>query len=156
MIVVEGYMDVVALAQFGVRNAVATLGTSVGSAHMDRIFRHVSQVVFCFDGGRRRTGCGPASTAMPACRHARRTPGTISCSSLRVKTRTPIRSEGAEGFRQRTVNAKTLSDFVFELAGEGLDLSTTDHKACMPTKPALHTAIAQGLAAIRTGSAPCR
>ncbi|MEQ9567903.1 MAG: DNA primase, partial [Pseudomonadales bacterium] len=43
LIVVEGYMDVVALAQFGVRNAVATLGTSVGSAHMDRIFRHVSQ-----------------------------------------------------------------------------------------------------------------
>ncbi len=50
MIVVEGYMDVVALAQFGIRNAVATLGTAVNKEHVKTIFRSVDRVVFCFDG----------------------------------------------------------------------------------------------------------
>ena len=50
LIVVEGYMDVISLYQFGIRNAVATLGTAVTSAHLDKLFRHVSKIVFCFDG----------------------------------------------------------------------------------------------------------
>lgn len=129
LIVVEGYMDVVALAQFGVRNAVATLGTSVGSAHMDRIFRHVSKVVFCFDGD--NAGRTAAQRALDAC-----LPAMLDGRQARFlflpEGEDPdsiVRSEGAKGFQERTDNAKTLSDFVFELAGEGLDLSTTDHKA---------------------------
>ena len=47
---VEGYMDVIALAQFGIHYAVATLGTSVGKPHLELLFRRVEQVVFCFDG----------------------------------------------------------------------------------------------------------
>ncbi|MGB0637331.1 MAG: DNA primase [Gammaproteobacteria bacterium] len=50
LIVVEGYMDVISLYQFGIRNSVATLGTAVTSAHLDKLFRHVSKIVFCFDG----------------------------------------------------------------------------------------------------------
>ncbi|MDH3355677.1 MAG: DNA primase, partial [Chromatiales bacterium] len=50
LIVVEGYMDVVALAQFGVRNAVATLGTAVTEPHLNQLFRTCSEVIFCFDG----------------------------------------------------------------------------------------------------------
>ncbi len=129
LIVVEGYMDVVALAQFGVRNAVATLGTSVGSAHMDRIFRHVSQVVFCFDGD--AAGRSAAQRALDAC-----LPTMLDGRQARFlflpegeDPDTIVRSEGAEGFQKRIANAKTLSDFVFELAGEGLDLTTADHKA---------------------------
>jgi len=129
LIVVEGYMDVVALAQFGVRNAVATLGTSVGSAHMDRIFRHVSQVVFCFDGD--AAGRTAAQRALDAC-----LPAMLDGRQARFlflpegeDPDTVIRSEGAEGFQRRAANAKTLSDFVFELAGEGLNLSNADHKA---------------------------
>lgn len=129
LIVVEGYMDVVALAQFGVRNAVATLGTSVGPAHMDRIFRHVSQVIFCFDGD--AAGRNAAQRALDAC-----LPAMLDGRQARFlflpegeDPDTIVRSEGADGFQQRIASAKTLSDFVFELAGEGLDLSTADHKA---------------------------
>ncbi|MFP5431479.1 MAG: toprim domain-containing protein, partial [Gammaproteobacteria bacterium] len=50
LLVVEGYMDVVALAQFGIRNAVATLGTAVTDEHIAKLFRHTSDLVFCFDG----------------------------------------------------------------------------------------------------------
>ena len=50
IVVVEGYMDVIALAQFGIHYAVATLGTSVGKPHLELLFRRVEQVVFCFDG----------------------------------------------------------------------------------------------------------
>ena len=49
-IVVEGYMDVVALAQHGVGNAVATLGTATTGVHVQKLLRQVDRVVFCFDG----------------------------------------------------------------------------------------------------------
>jgi DNA primase len=50
MLVVEGYMDVIALAQAGISYAVATLGTATSTEHLERIFRVVPEVVFCFDG----------------------------------------------------------------------------------------------------------
>lgn len=52
LIVVEGYMDVVALAQHNITYAVATLGTATGAEHIERLFRTVNDVVFCFDGDR--------------------------------------------------------------------------------------------------------
>ncbi|MEK7758184.1 MAG: toprim domain-containing protein, partial [Pseudomonadota bacterium] len=51
-LVVEGYMDVVALAQYGLDYAVATLGTATTRDHLERLFRYVPEVVFCFDGDR--------------------------------------------------------------------------------------------------------
>ena len=52
ILVVEGYMDVVALAQFDINYAVATLGTATTPEHLERIFRVVPEVIFCFDGDR--------------------------------------------------------------------------------------------------------
>ena len=52
VMVVEGYMDVVALAQFGIDFAVATLGTATTRDHLERLFRHAPEVIFCFDGDR--------------------------------------------------------------------------------------------------------
>ncbi|HAU14501.1 MAG TPA: DNA primase, partial [Gammaproteobacteria bacterium] len=49
-VVVEGYMDVIALAQFGIPYAVATLGTATSEEHLKRLFRIVPSVLFCFDG----------------------------------------------------------------------------------------------------------
>ena len=51
-IVVEGYMDVVALAQHGVGNAVATLGTATTATHVQKLLRQVDRIVYCFDGDR--------------------------------------------------------------------------------------------------------
>ncbi len=50
IVVVEGYMDVIALAQHGINYAVATLGTATSETHLERLFRHVPEVIFCFDG----------------------------------------------------------------------------------------------------------
>jgi DNA primase len=55
VLVVEGYMDVVALAQFGVGNAVATLGTATTVDHIHKLFRQTDRIVFCFDGDRAGT-----------------------------------------------------------------------------------------------------
>ena len=49
-LIVEGYMDVIALAQMGIRNAVATLGTATSAQHLTKLFRLVPEVIFCFDG----------------------------------------------------------------------------------------------------------
>ncbi|NIP82922.1 MAG: DNA primase, partial [Gemmatimonadetes bacterium] len=68
LIVVEGYMDVVALAQHGIRNAVATLGTAATEAHLEQLFRVSQDVVFCFDGDEagRRAAWRALETALPA------------------------------------------------------------------------------------------
>ena len=50
LLMVEGYMDVIALAQFGIHNAVATLGTALTEHHLSKIFRYTTEIVFCFDG----------------------------------------------------------------------------------------------------------
>ena len=129
LIVVEGYMDVVALAQYNIRNAVATLGTSVGAAHMERIFRHVSQVVFCFDGD--NAGRSAARRALDAC-----LPAMIDGRQARFlflpegeDPDSVVRAEGIEGFGDRVANAVPLSDFVFELAASDLKLDSADHRA---------------------------
>ena len=50
VLVVEGYMDVVSLAQHGISNAVATLGTATTSFHIQKLIRYTSEIIFCFDG----------------------------------------------------------------------------------------------------------
>ena len=71
--VVEGYMDVLALAGHGVTNAVATLGTAVTGNHLETIFRHIPEVIFCFDGDEagRRAGWRALETTLPVLRDGR-------------------------------------------------------------------------------------
>ncbi|MFM1892488.1 MAG: hypothetical protein RLZ44_1565, partial [Pseudomonadota bacterium] len=73
LLVVEGYMDVVALAQFGIRYAVATLGTATTAEHLEKLFRSVPEVVFCFDGDRagRDAAWKALETALPLLREGR-------------------------------------------------------------------------------------
>ncbi len=69
VLVVEGYMDVVALAQWGFGNAVATLGTACTAEHVQKLFRHTDHVVFSFDGDAagRRAACRPSTTPTATC-----------------------------------------------------------------------------------------
>ncbi|MGA0840942.1 MAG: toprim domain-containing protein, partial [Pseudomonadales bacterium] len=70
LIVVEGYMDVVALAQSGVANAVATLGTAATPEHFHKLYRYTEEVVCCFDGdnaGRKAAWRAPGSGAWQGC-----------------------------------------------------------------------------------------
>lgn len=65
IIIVEGYMDVIALFQHGINNAVATLGTATSSAHIKLLLRHSKKLIFCFDGD--LAGRNAAKTAMETC-----------------------------------------------------------------------------------------
>jgi DNA primase len=129
LIVVEGYMDVVALFQHGVTQAVATLGTATTPDHAELLFRNAADVYFCFDGdeaGRRAAGKAMDSI-LPRMRDGRQAfflflpegedPDTI------------VRSEGADGFSQRLQQATPLSQFFFDSLSDVIDLRTLDGKA---------------------------
>ncbi len=73
LLVVEGYMDVIALAQFGISYAVATLGTATTQQHINLLFRQVAEVIFCFDGDRagKEAAWRALETALPELRDGR-------------------------------------------------------------------------------------
>jgi DNA primase len=125
MLVVEGYMDVVALAQFGIRHAVATLGTATTPDHLEKLYRMVPTVVFSFDGDRagRDAAWKALQTALPLMRDGRQArflflPEGEDPDSL-------VRREGAEAFLARVAGAPPLSEFLLERlreqAGTGLE-----------------------------------
>ena len=129
LLVVEGYMDVVALAQFGVRNAVATLGTATTADHLEQLFRVVPEVVFCFDGDRAglQAAWRALENALPVLREGREArflflPEGEDPDSF-------IRKEGAEIFRERAANAIPFSDFLFEHLAESVDMDSIDGRA---------------------------
>ncbi|MFQ3786059.1 DNA primase [Halomonas sp. A29] len=128
VVIVEGYMDVVALAQFGIRNAVATLGTSTSEEHLARLFRMVSEVVFCFDGD--KAGRQAASRALEAV-----LPQMIDGREARFlflpegeDPDTLVRREGREAFEDRITCASPLSEFLFDQAARGRDLARVEDR----------------------------
>ena len=130
ILVVEGYMDVVALAQYGITNAVATLGTATTADHMQRLFKVVPEVVFCFDGddaGRRAAWRALEATLgnMLDGRQARFLflPQGEDPDSI-------VRAEGAESFAERIKRqAVSLDNLLFRELEAELDLATMDGRA---------------------------
>ncbi|MCP9269090.1 DNA primase [Xenorhabdus sp. XENO-1] len=126
LLVVEGYMDVVALAQFGIDYAVASLGTSTTAEHIQLLFRTTDNVVCCYDGDRagREAAWRALETALPYLNDGRQLrfmflPDGEDPDSL-------IRKEGREVFEQRMEKALTLSVFLFESLLPQVDLSTPE------------------------------
>ncbi len=129
LLVVEGYMDVVALAQFGLTEAVATLGTATTQEHLERLYRTVDEVVFCFDGDAagRRAAWRALENALPAMRDGREArflflPEGEDPDSL-------VRRLGAQAFRQKTVESVPLSQFLFESLSKQVDTASVDGRA---------------------------
>lgn len=114
ILVVEGYMDVVSLAQFGVHNAVATLGTAITESHLNTLFQQVDEVVFCFDGD--EAGQKAAWKAMEL--SLPKIQGTQSVRFLFMAAGedpdSTIRKEGLTGFQTRIDQALSLSTFLFK------------------------------------------
>lgn len=140
-IVVEGYMDVVGLTQCGVKNSVATLGTATTPAHLQRLFRAASKVVFCFDGDRagRKAAWRALEVALPFMEDGRQIkflmmPEGEDPDSL-------IRKEGQVGFEARLQDAISLDTFLFDGLMAPLDMSQMDQRAKLSTqaKPLLQT-----------------
>ena len=130
-LVTEGYMDVVALAQLGFANAVATLGTACTADHVQKLFRFTDSVVFSFDGDSagRRAARKALDAALPFATDVR----TVKFLFLPAEhdPDSYIREHGKEGFAAYVSKAVPLSRFLLEAAAEGCDMDTAEGRAHM-------------------------
>ncbi len=129
LIVVEGYMDVVALAQHGIENVVATLGTATTSQHIQQLYRCTQEVIFCFDGDRagREAAWRAAQQTIPLFKDGLEAkflflPQGEDPDSL-------IRTRGKEIFLQYVEEGDSLSNFIFSKLSEDIDIRTPSGKA---------------------------
>ncbi len=131
LLVVEGYMDVVALAQYGVNYAVATLGTATNSENLSHLLRRCKHIVFCFDGDR---------AGLQAARKAMENALPLFEDGMQLDflllpegedPDTLVRDEGKEAFEMRVNAAQPLSEFMFKIYSEGLDLRIAEHKGML-------------------------
>ncbi len=133
-LVTEGYMDVVALAQLGFANAVATLGTACTPDHVQKLFRFTDAVVFSFDGDAagRRAARKALDAALPLATDLR------SVRFLFLPTEHDpdsfIREHGAEAFAERVKEAVPLSRFLLESAMAECDMATAEGRARMASQ----------------------
>ncbi|UDG80024.1 DNA primase [Candidatus Steffania adelgidicola] len=129
LLLVEGYMDVVTLAQFGVNYAVAVLGTSTTADHIQLLYRATDRVICCYDGDRagRRAAWGALTTALPYLNDGRQLHFMFLPEGEDPDTL--VRKIGKEAFEQRIEQAKPLSIFLFETLMLQVDLSSPDGRA---------------------------
>lgn len=134
IIVVEGYMDVIALAQQGLRNAVATLGTATSEEHIKRLFRLVPSIIFCFDGDQagRKAAWRALESSLGSLKdgvHARFLflPEGEDPDSL-------IRQEGLTNFQARLrQQSLSLTEYFFQHLCDQADPSSLEGKAHLVT-----------------------
>ncbi|MBX8491219.1 DNA primase [Pseudomonas cichorii] len=134
IIVVEGYMDVIALAQQGLRNAVATLGTATSEEHLKRLFRVVPNVLFCFDGDQagRNAAWRALEATLPSLQDGRRARFLFLPEGEDPDTL--VRSEGTDAFKARiNQHAQPLADYFFEQLTKESDPRSLEGKAHMAT-----------------------
>lgn len=134
IIVVEGYMDVIALAQQGLRNAVATLGTATSEEHLKRLFRVVPNVLFCFDGDQagRNAAWRALEAALSSLQDGRRARFLFLPEGEDPDTL--VRSEGTDAFKARiNQHAQPLADYFFEQLTKEADPRSLEGKAHMAT-----------------------
>ncbi len=129
VLIVEGYMDVIALFQHDITYAVATLGTATTQHHLQRLFRYTTQIIFCFDGDAAgRTAAERALSVILPVMHDNLDirflflPESEDPDSL-------IRKEGKEAFEQRINTALSLSAFLFQHLSQHHDLSSLEGRS---------------------------
>lgn len=129
LIVVEGYLDVVTLSQFGISNVVATLGTALTDKHLELLFKQVNELYFCFDGD--DAGQAAQKRALNLCVPQIKDGRTVKFVHL-PKGEDPdsfIRKNGKIGFSTKLQEAKSLSDFLFESLSIHLDLNSIEGRS---------------------------
>lgn len=129
IIIVEGYMDVIALAQFGITNAVATLGTATTQDHLRQLVRSAPEIVFCFDGDRagKEAAWRAVENAMPILG------GNFELKFMFLpEGQDPdsmVREQGADSFSQLVRQAQSYSDFFFTTLLSRVDRQSMDGRA---------------------------
>ena len=136
IIVVEGYMDVIALHQQGITNVVATLGTATTSSHLQVLSRTAETIVFCFDGDNagRDAAWKALKTSLPAI-----TAGLVIKFLLLPEGEDPdtlINIESAKAFNKRVEEAQTLSNFLIEHIKAEVPFNTIEGKTLFLEKSA--------------------
>jgi len=129
ILIVEGYMDVVALAQHDIRNAVATLGTATSEEHLNILFKICPKLVFCFDGDK----AGRAA-AMRALEHALPLLGGIREVRFMFLPEgedpdSMVRQFGSEHFKQEIAKAQSLLDYLLDHLTQQVDMQATEGPA---------------------------
>ena len=129
ILVTEGYMDVVALAQFGFENCVATLGTATTGDQAELLFRSADEVVYCFDGDRagRKAAWRALEATLPRLREGRQArflflPDGEDPDSM-------VRKQGSEAFSAQLDQAQALSEFFFDHFTRDVDMGSIDGRA---------------------------
>jgi DNA primase len=148
VLVVEGYMDVVALAQHGVEYAVATLGTATTPYHVQKLLRLTELIVFCFDGDKagQKAAWRALENALPHLQDGKR----ISFLFLPVEhdPDSYIREFGKDAFEQLVREAMPLSSYLLREVSTGLDLATQEgrNQLLQRAKPLLTAIVAPATA----------
>lgn len=129
IIIVEGYMDVVALVQHEITHVVATLGTATSSKHIQRLLRYTSELIFCFDGDQAglQAAWRALTMALPFMRD-----GIRVAFMLLPQDEDPdslVRKEGKQAFLTRVNQASSLADFFFDKLSQNVNLQQMDGKA---------------------------
>ncbi len=128
LLVVDGYMDVIALAQHGIHYAVATLGTATNQDSLTALLRQARHIVFCFDGD--QAGFRAADRAMENALE-------LMADGLHLQflmlpegedPDTLVRKEGPAAFQKRIDGATPLSRYLFDRQSEGLDLQLPENR----------------------------
>jgi DNA primase len=129
LLVVEGYMDVVSLHQAGVTYAVATLGTATTPEHLQRIFRLVGEVAFCFDGDRagRAAAWRALENAMGEIKQGRQVRFLFLPEGHDPDTL--VREEGAAAFESRLASASPLSEYLIRELSSRVEIASVDGRA---------------------------
>lgn len=131
ILVTEGYMDVIALAQQGITYSVAALGTAPSEAHVKLLFRFTSEIVFCFDGDTagRKAAWRAVEAALPNLKEGKQIkvillPEGQDPDSL-------IREHGKSYFDNLITNATSLSDYFFSYLSVDLNINTIEGKSSL-------------------------
>ena len=129
LLVVEGYMDTVALAQFGIRYVVATLGTAITRDHLEKIFRLVPEVVFCFDGDRagREAAWRALQNTLPFMQEGRQ--ARFMFLPEGEDPDTLVRKQGREAFEAEIEKSVPLSTFFYNQLIKQVDTLSIDGRA---------------------------
>jgi DNA primase len=134
ILVVEGYMDVVMLAQHGIKHAVATMGTATTREHLNLLFKSTQRVVFCFDGDRagRAAAWRALEQALPEANEGREMLFMFLPDNAEGGKHDPdsfVREVGAEEFNRRVGQAQSLSGYLLGELSSQVNLGTADGRA---------------------------
>jgi len=133
ILIVEGYMDVISLAQYGITYAVATLGTATSAQHLERLFKSVPEIIFCFDGDAagRKAAERALETTLPIIKDGQEARFLFLPEGEDPDTL--VRKTSKEAFEEHLSEALELSEFFFRYYSENHDLSSIGGRANFST-----------------------